>query len=393
LPTFGILPSLIEDSIHSVYLDKDWDLTERGSENSEKAFPTLGELYFEVIRSAEERGYSEKTLQDIRAAAAGRISSLLKGSKGRMLNTRYSIPMKHIMTKPTVLELESLNDDEKALVIMFILTAIREYCLTTRERSVLQHITVIEEAHRVMSNVSSVGDRETSADTKAQAVGMFSNVLSEVRAFGEGILIAEQIPGRLAEDALKNTNTKIIHRLPGLDDREALGGAMNLVEEQKKYLSKIKNGQAAFYTEGFEQPTFISVPNFKEDANLPEKVIEVEVQEHMDIFREANKDIYLPFDGCAYCRQICRYRDRIARIAYDVKAREKFQRALWTFEQELKAGKKQEGWKKIMESCRGELAAIGLNGDIDGIYCYFTHLWSYQFAEGMAEQIFILGGE
>ena len=142
LPTFGILPSLIEDSLHSVYLDKGWDLTDKGHTENIKTFPTLGELYFEIIRSAEERGYSEKTLQDIRAAAAGRISSLLKGSKGRMLNTRQSIPMNQIMNKPTILELESLNDDEKALVIMFILTAIREYCLTTRNTSALQHVTV-----------------------------------------------------------------------------------------------------------------------------------------------------------------------------------------------------------------------------------------------------------
>ena len=393
LPTFGILPSLIEDSLHSVYLDKGWDLTDKGHTDNIKTFPTLGELYFEIIRSAEERGYSEKTLQDIRAAAAGRISSLLKGSKGRMLNTRYSIPMNQIMNKPTILELESLNDDEKALVIMFILTAIREYCLTTRNTSALQHVTVIEEAHRVMANTSHVSDRETSADTRAQAVGMFSNVLSEVRAFGEGLIIAEQIPNRLAEDALKNTNTKIIHRLPGMDDREAIGGAMNLGEEQKIYLSKMKNGQAAFYTEGFEQPVFVTIPNFKDEAMLPEKVMEQQVEDHMSHFHSTNKDIFLPFGGCAFCRNVCRYRDRIARVAYDVKAREKFQKALWAFEQERKVGNNEEGWKKIIDCCQEEVVATGIIGDINAAFCYFTHLWSFDFTEGMAENIFRIGGE
>ena len=244
-----------------------------------------------------------------------------------------------------------------------------------------------------MANTAHVSDRETSADTRAQAVGMFSNVLSEVRAFGEGLIIAEQIPNRLAEDALKNTNTKIIHRLPGMDDREAIGGAMNLGDEQKIYLSKMINGQAAFYTEGFEQPVFVTIPNFKDEAMLPEKVMEQQVEDHMSHFHITNKDIFLPFGGCAFCRNVCRYRDRIARVAYEVKAREKFQKVLWAFEQERKQGREREGWQKIIESCQDELAGIGIIGDIDGVYCYFTHLWSYDFTEAMADKIFIMEGE
>ena len=72
-------------------------------------------------------------------------------------------------------------------------------------------------------------------------------------------IIAEQIPGRLAEDALKNTATKIIHRLPGEDDLRAVASTMNLDPEQENFLSTISVGKAAFSNDGFERATFVDV--------------------------------------------------------------------------------------------------------------------------------------
>lgn len=176
VPTFGALPSLIEDSLHSVYADKGWNLTDKVVPNDQRLMPTLGEFYFALIRAVESRSYSDKTEQDIRGAATGRIRPLLLGSKGRMLNTRRSIPMSELMTRPTILELEALdNDDEKALVMLFLLTMIREYCRVNHEREAgLQHATLIEEAHRVMRATPHTADREISADTRAVAVDIIS---------------------------------------------------------------------------------------------------------------------------------------------------------------------------------------------------------------------------
>jgi hypothetical protein len=386
LPTFGILPSLIEESLHNVYQDKGWNLTDRGRVDDARLMPTLGELYFEIIRATEERGYSEKTLQDIRAAAAGRIGSLLRGSKGRMLNNRRSIPMKTLMTRPTVLELESLNDDEKALVMLFLLTMIREYCRANREDSRLQHVTLIEEAHRVMSAMPHAADRETSADTRAQAVEMFSASLSEVRAFGEGLIIAEQIPGRLAEDALKNTNIKIVHRLPGQDDRQTVGATMNLSEEQEPYLAKLVPGQAALFIEGYERPTFIYVPDYRAQHQLPDRIGEERLEMHKDAFLEPHRALLLPFDGCRYCQRQCRYRDRVAPVAYEVESGKRFRKALWTFEKKRNQGDETAGWVELVKTCQEVVGPIGLRGDEHAVYCYFVHLWGYEFTEAMASQ-------
>lgn len=386
LPTFGILPSLIEESLHNVYFDRGWNLTDRGSANDKRLMPTLGEMYFEIIRVTEERGYSEKTLQDIRAAAAGRIGSLLRGSKGRMLNTRRSIPMESLMTRPAVLELESLNDEEKALVMLFLLTMIREYCRATRTESKLQHATIVEEAHRVMAVTPHAADREVSADTRARAVEMFSASLSEIRAVGEGLIIAEQIPSRLAEDALKNTNAKIVHRLPGQDDRQTIGATMNLDEKQERHLANLAPGQAALFTEGYEKPTFIIVPNYRDQHRLPERVPEGRVEAHMVAFYEKHKSLLLPFGGCRYCLQQCGYRDRVAPVAYELKAGQRFRQALRAFEKQRSRGDAAAGWAELVKACQETVGPIGFGMDKHAAYCCFVHLWGYEFTEAMVER-------
>jgi hypothetical protein len=65
---------------------------------------------------------------------------------------------------------------------------------------------------------------------------MFADLLAEVRAYGEGLVIAEQIPAKLILDVIKNTAVKVVHRLPAADDREAVGATMNLTPDQSAYL-------------------------------------------------------------------------------------------------------------------------------------------------------------
>ena len=382
LPTFGVLPSLIEESLHNIYRNNGWNLTDRVQENETRSMPTLGELYIEIINVTNSRGYSPRTEQDIRAAAAGRIASLLRGSKGRMLNTRKSISFDLLMNTPTVLELESLNDEERGLVMLFLLTMLREYCRVTRRTDDLQHVTLVEEAHRVMGATPHASNREVSADTRAQTAEMFSTILSEVRSFGEGLVIAEQIPSRLGEDALKNTNLKIIHRLPGEDDRKVVGATMNMEAEQQNHISLFKPGQVAVFSEGYERPTFVTIPNFREVNALSSRVFEDEVDSHMGNFHVEHKNLLLPFDGCKVCLRQCQYRDHVTPVAYDVESGFRFRQALIELQKRHSEGDIDSGWAEIVRVCR---AAVG-NNDKHAAFCYFVHLWEHEVTQHMAQK-------
>lgn len=390
LPTFGALPSLLEASLYRIYAERGWRSTDIGVAEEARPMPTLRDLYFAVIRATEERGYSDKTRDDIQAAAAGRIVSFLRGSKGRMLDVPRSTPMAEIMKGPTVLELDSLSDEEKALVMLFLITMLREHLATTRTAGHLQHVTLIEEAHRVMARAESSGNREVSADTSAGAVSLVSAALSEVRAYGEGIIIAEQVPGRLIEDALKNTNTKIIHRLPGSDDRAAVGDTMNLEEAQETYLTKLSPGQIAYFGEGLERPIFVEVNDVRHAGSLPERIADAEVERLMrDRAKPMEAEAALPYPGCRHCRAQCLHRDAAALIAFEVPVVKRFHEVYESCRSETGPDRLERVWKRFAEHARALALAHGDASNVaDRAWCVLTHLLSKAPDRANAELFF-----
>src|SRR5262249_25821939 len=92
------------------------------------------------------------------------------------------------------------------------------------------------------------------------AVELFAAMLAEIRAYGEGLVIAEQIPAKLAADVVKNTALKVMHRLPAADDRELTGAAMNLDGAQSRQVVSLKPGVAAVFADGMDRPIRVRVP-------------------------------------------------------------------------------------------------------------------------------------
>lgn len=155
-----------------------------------------------------------------------------------------------------VFELENIRSSaEKSLIMGFILINLSE---AIREKYQMdgkfQHITLVEEAHRSLSKYQS-GD----SPSKKQSVEMFSDMLAEIRKYGECLIIADQIPNKLTPDVLKNTNTKIIHRIFAADDKEAIGSTIMLKDEQKEFLSNLPAGRAIYFTTGTDKAIQIKI--------------------------------------------------------------------------------------------------------------------------------------
>ena len=129
------------------------------------------------------------------------------------------------------------------------------------EATPLQHLTVVEEAHRIMQRPTYTSVEQ--ANPQAKAAEMFANILSEIRAYGEGLLIAEQVPSRLITDAIKNTNLKIVHRLVANDDREAMAGCMTMPHEQMAMLNRLRPGQAFAFGDLDDMPAWVQIPHSK----------------------------------------------------------------------------------------------------------------------------------
>lgn len=109
--------------------------------------------------------------------------------------------MEQLLSGNTVLELEGLADDaDKAFALGLLIIYINEYRSIDTEMDDtqgLRHLLVIEEAHRLLKNVSTENNEDL-GNPKGKAVEHFTNMLAEMRSYGQGVIVAEQIPSKLA---------------------------------------------------------------------------------------------------------------------------------------------------------------------------------------------------
>jgi len=308
---WGPLPHVLEQCLYEVYQDKGWDLTTNKNTRgiNQNSFPTLSDLYNKVDDVVNKLGYSPETNMELKSSLKTRLNSLRIGGKGLMLDTKSSIDFAHLLSTPTVLELESLGDDEeKSFLMGLVLTMVYEYYVSQgfQEDKDLAHITVIEEAHRLLGNTGK--DNAFSGDMKGKAVETFTNILSEIRAYGEGFLIAEQIPTKLSSDVIKNTNLKVMHRIVSDDDRRVMAASMNIKEMDAPIVSTLSVGQAVVFSEGDDGAYNIKVPYAKlgEVEGMDEESI---IQQAMKQYLE-DPDYLSPYVSCSrYCNNICKYKD------------------------------------------------------------------------------------
>lgn len=277
------MPEVLNLAVHRLYTNFGWDLAmggRLGANNS--AQPTLRDLLAIIPELVNDLGYNDEISSTIRAGLLTRLSSLSLGAKGLMLNSGYSIPFDYLLAKPTLLEMAAIgNEEEKAFLLGAVLVRLAQY----RQRQgttdgKLRHLLLIEEAHRLLSAVPSQVTSEV-ANPRGKAVETFCHLLAELRAFGQGIVVAEQIPAKLAPDVIKNTTVKVVHRLGANDDRRLLGGTMNLDPAQEKFLSTLRNGQAVAYSEGRETAFHVGIPHFEHGQNLLSVPTNEEVVVHM----------------------------------------------------------------------------------------------------------------
>jgi hypothetical protein len=302
------MPFVLEHCLINVYEKNGWNL----AMNTRGTTPTLGDLYREIDVVVKGLGYHTEISMNVRAALRTRIRSLLLGGKGKMLNCDKSIPIEEILEKPTVLELKGIGDDEeKAFLMGILLGKIYEYREAQGGVPRLQHVTLVEEAHRLLSNIQ-MGSAEESNQAKAKAVETLCNILTEVRAYGEGILIADQVPTKLAPDAVKNTNLKIVHRIIAGDDREVIAQSMGLSDLQKDYLINLSVGRTVVFLEKLDEPFLLQIRAFP-DGGTGSRTTDSIVKAHMARYYQKyanvlNQPLRNPFIGCEYCYNKCEYR-------------------------------------------------------------------------------------
>ncbi|MGD9889066.1 MAG: hypothetical protein AB7S56_07360, partial [Halothiobacillaceae bacterium] len=254
-PMEASMPQLVEMAIIRAYEARGWDIHRNENlfedepwRKDSTAWPTFSDMIAQLDIIIPEQKMGKEFEEKYRGSLVSRLSGLTRGVLGTTLDVPYSMDFNQLIERNVIIELEGLPSPEhKALLMGLILTRLAE---AMKERHRVQpghrHLTLIEEAHRLLTNPQA-GESEN----RKNAVETFANLLSEIRKYGEGLMIADQIPNKLVPDVIKNTHIKIVHRLYAEDDRRTVGEAMMLDDEQRNFLPNLQTGEAIIYRGGW----------------------------------------------------------------------------------------------------------------------------------------------
>lgn len=222
--------------------------------------PTLHELRDLLDPFVTGLGYDSEISSNIRASLGTRLSLLLSPGKAERLAAPVSLEVEELFTRPTVVQLAGLGDDEERAFLMSVLTlTVLERARSLGPAPGVRHVTVLEEAHRILPEPSSGGGDPESGDAASVSARLLTQMLAEIRSYGEAILVVDQSPSAVARDVVKNTNLKIAHKVLDPSDREVIGGSMGLGEERRESIAGLARGQAVVLTRRLPAPQTVTV--------------------------------------------------------------------------------------------------------------------------------------
>lgn len=245
-PMYAAMPAVLKDAIERSYQKVGWDL--RNSESEKGVFPTFFDLLDILPGVIEESHYSKDTQSDYVGALCTRVKSLTNGIYGSVLCAEDALIDEALFDCNVIVDLSRVGSMEtKSLLMGILVMKLQEYRMcSSGMNSRLRHVTVLEEAHNLLRKTSAEQSQE-GANLQGKSVEMLANAIAEMRTYGEGFIIADQAPGLLDMSVIRNTNTKIILRLPDEEDRKLVGKSAALKEAQIDELSKLPLGVAAVY--------------------------------------------------------------------------------------------------------------------------------------------------
>ena len=270
-PMYAAMPAVLKSAIEKSYVDCGWDLITSVNKYGEKIYPTFKDVAYNIKDIINTSEYDDENKGAYKGSLLTRLNSLTTGINGLIFSSD-DIDDERLFDENVIVDLSRVGSSEtKSLIMGILVLKLQEYRMSNMKNmnSDLTHITVLEEAHNILKRTSFEQSAD-SANLAGKSVEMLSNAIAEMRTYGEGFIIADQAPGLMDMAAIRNTNTKIILRLPDQGDRELVGKAANLNDDQVIELAKLPRGVAAIYQNEWVQPILCKVDRFDYDEKFYE---------------------------------------------------------------------------------------------------------------------------
>ena len=267
-PMYAAMPAVLKAAIESAYRSCGWDLKRSRCKGQYRVFPTVQDVLGEFNNKMDSTAFSEEVKGNYVGALSTRLESLCNGIYGEIFGGR-NLKDQELFDSNVVIDLSRVGSAEtKSMIMGMLIIRLQEYRMSSEAMNLpLRHITVLEEAHHLLRRTSSA-QSEDGANMLGKSVEMISNAIAEMRSYGEGFVIVDQSPGLLDMSVMRNTNTKMILRLPEAGDRDMVGNTMGLSPTQIYELSRLKTGLCAIYQKDWLEPVLCQVDRAAHEEKL-----------------------------------------------------------------------------------------------------------------------------
>lgn len=254
-PMYDAMPAILRESIERIYVESGWSLEHSICFDKTSTFPTITDLVEALPNVIEQSGYSSEVKGNYAGALVTRVNSLALGQLGKIL-VSDEVSSEKLFDENCIIDLSMVGSSEsKSLLMGLLFIRLQEHRLQHSNvlGNRLRHVTVLEEAHHLLRRTS-VEQSAEGSNVQGKSVEMISNGIAEMRSLGEGFILVDQSPSLLDPSAIRNTNTKIIMRLPESTDRQLVGSSIGLDEHQTSEISKLETGVAVIYQNDWLEP-------------------------------------------------------------------------------------------------------------------------------------------
>ena len=299
------LDKIFEETIHNCYADFHW----LDSYTKDDGGPVFNIQDF--IRCFEETfseiGYTGDAMNIGRAGVVR-----LKGIS-RLFDHYDSISIGDLVSRPTIIELAAIeNPEEKALIISLLLLSVLSYVNSNYlAQGTLKNVILLEEAHVLLDADTNVG--EGNANPSLIAQNLIKRMLAELRSYGVGMVIADQSPRKVSQDVIALTDMKVSFRIVEKTDRDILADSINLDENRRQRLARLKPGEAFMFFQKLEEPEELRIRNYRDEHHIGITMSDEELARKCSYWKQLPGKMR-PYPECAIhgcCGYSCDYELRL----------------------------------------------------------------------------------
>lgn len=264
-PMYAAMPAVLKDAILQAYSHCGWDLDASCNTLAPRVFPGFADLMESLQRVIASSDYAEEAKSNYKGALGTRVHSLCNGLNARLFGTD-ALDDSALFDGSVVVDLSRVGSSEtRALVMGMLVMRLSEHRMATGGMNqALRHVTVLEEAHNLLP--CSVASGPEGGSIAGKSVEMLAAAIAEMRTYGEGFIIADQSPHAVDMAAIRNTNIKVVLRLPEETDRRLIGGSIGLNEGQMAEIARLPCGAAVIHQNDWLEPVLCQMDHLATES-------------------------------------------------------------------------------------------------------------------------------